>query len=473
MPRQRYRNSPVLRSLLLVFTLVFLPACDTFEVSIEGSGMSDSIATPSTEIPRPAPSMMTPTPTPVPTELRVVFVKEGDVWLWTGGMEEAEPLTQTGDVGDDDLGISDDEATVAFTRRDGVWAINTDGTGERRLVSEADFDAMEPTDPGVWLDRFAWVPGTHTLAFNTHLRQQFGGNPTDDLHLVNADTLEHTALLPPGEGGHFYYSPDGSQVAIVRSGTIDLLDADGGNRRDMVLPYTPSKAYAEDRYYAQPVWAADGSALAVAIPPPDPYAQPAQVTSVWHIPADGTLHRLVAYISTVPAGPIAFSPDLAYVAYLQQTDDATKSDSANLVITKLDSTEAGGDGTVTYGTGVLPVLAGFLGWAADSQHFAFTPDLPRNPQQPAELPQAQIGQLGGDPIPIDIDAVLFVADVRWIDATRYLLLAKDVNQATWSILLGGIGSPSVVLASIPERPGDDVPPYDFAKAMVPAVGPGV
>jgi hypothetical protein len=31
-----------------------------------------------------------------------------------------------------------------------------------------------------------------------------------------------------------------------------------GNRRAMVLPYTPSKAYAEDRYYAQPVWAADG-----------------------------------------------------------------------------------------------------------------------------------------------------------------------------------------------------------------------
>jgi hypothetical protein len=27
-----------------------------------------------------------------------------------------------------------------------------------------------------------------------------------------------------------------------------------------VLPYTPSKTYAEDRYYAQPVWAAGGGA---------------------------------------------------------------------------------------------------------------------------------------------------------------------------------------------------------------------
>ena len=27
-----------------------------------------------------------------------------------------------------------------------------------------------------------------------------------------------------------------------------------------MLSYTPSKAYAEDRYHAQPVWAADGGA---------------------------------------------------------------------------------------------------------------------------------------------------------------------------------------------------------------------
>jgi len=439
--------------------------------------MSELKATPSakvaaTKAPRRIPSMMTPTPTPVPTELRVVFVKDGDVWLWTVDWEEAVPLTQMGDAGDDDLGISDDGEIVAFTRRDGVWAINTDGTGERRLVSEADFDAMEPTDPGVSLDRFAWVPGTHTLAFNTHLRQQFGTNPTDDLRLVNSDTLELTTLLPPGEGGHFYYSPDGSQVAIVRSGTIDLLNADGGDLRAMVLPYTPSKAYAEDRYYAQPVWAADGSALAVAIPPPDPYAQPTQVTTIWYIPADGTIRRLIAHISAVPLGEIIFSPDLAYVACLQQASDATTPDSTNLVITKLDSTGASADSIVAHYTEDPPVQAGFLGWAPDSQRFAFMPDLPRTPQQPTELPRAQIGQLGRDPISIDVGAGIFVLDVRWIDANRYVLLAKDVEQSDWLILLGEIGAPSVILASIPERPGDDVPPYDFSEARVSAVRPG-
>ena len=108
MTRQRYCNSSVLCPLLLVFIPLFLAACGTFEVSIEGPGMPDLIVTPSakvpaTETPRPIPFMATPTPTPVPTELSVVFVKEGDVWLWTVGMEEAVPLTQTGDVGDDDF----------------------------------------------------------------------------------------------------------------------------------------------------------------------------------------------------------------------------------------------------------------------------------------------------------------------------------------------------------------------------------
>jgi len=246
----------------------------------------------------------------------------------------------------------------------------------------------------------------------------------------------------------------------VTSGIISLVAADGGNRRDRVLTYTPSRAYAEDRYYAQPVWAADGTALGVAIPPVDPYAQPTQHTGVWHIPADGTLRRLVAHIPAAPMGQIAFSPDLAHVAYLQQVEGS--STQANLLVTELSSGE-----TMVY----YPKAIGIQEWAPDAQHFAFMP-LPPDPQQPAELPQAQIGQLGSDPIPIDTDPDLFVGDLRWIDATRYLILAKDVTQDTWKILLGGIGVPSVILASIPERPGDDVPPYDFAKTRASAAHPG-
>jgi dipeptidyl aminopeptidase/acylaminoacyl peptidase len=452
----RKRTNPGVLFNFLIGALLILAGCGTFEVGIERTPTTNDTVTPTAAIPatstaRRTPFMATPTPTPVPVQLLgVAFVKEGDVWLWTAERKEAVPLTHTGDVGDGNVKISDDGAIVAFTRRRGLWTVNADGTGERTLVSEADFDAMEPTDPGVSLSRFAWVPGTHILAFNTHLRQEFGDNPTDDLHLVSADTLEHTALLPPGEGGHFYYSPDGSQIAIVTSGIISLVDADGENRRDSVLTYTPSRAYAEDRYYAQPVWAADGSALGVAIPPVDPYAQPTQHTSIWHIPTDGTPGRLIANIATAPLGQIIFSPDLARVAYLQQPESAAPgSDQFDLMIMDLGSHEK-----VAYSS----VVWRASDWSPDSQHFAFVPV----PHSESQLPRAQIGRVGSDPLPVDAGLDTVVLDLRWIDASRYLLLAKNIAQDIWKVLLGGIGAPSIVLASIPELPGNDVPPYDFA-----------
>jgi len=458
----RYRSPPILFTWLLALALLFLAACGTFEIGIEhtatpantitpGDGVTPQATAVTTKARRSTPFMATPTPTPVPARLLgVAFVKDSNAWLWTAEAKEAVPLTHTGDVSDGAIKISDDGATVAFTRGRELWAMDADGTGERKLVSEADFAAMEPADPGVSLYRFDWVPGTHILAFNTRLRARFGTNPTDDLHLVDAATLQHATLLTPGDGGYFYYSPDGSQIAMVRSGTIELMDADGENRRDGVLTYTPSKPYAEERYYAQPVWAADGSALGVAIPPVDPYAQPAQHTTIWHIPVDGTPARHIASIAAAPSGRIVFSPDLARVAYLRQAEGASaRTDPASLLITELSNGE-----TVTY----YPQVHLIGEWAPDSQRFTFLPVF----QSESQLPQAQIGRLGSDPVPVNTPADTVVLYVQWIDANRYLLLAKNVAQDTWNILLGGIGAPSTVLASIPERPGSDVPPYDFA-----------
>jgi hypothetical protein len=440
----------------LIGAFLILAGCVTFEVGIERTATPDGTVTPTAEIPatstaRRTPFMATPTSTPMPVQLLgVAFVKESDVWLWTAERKEAVPLTQTGDVGDGNVKISDDGAIIAFTRGRELWAVNADGTGERTLVSETDFDAMEPTEPGVSLYRFDWVPGTHLLAFNTRLRQRFGTNPTDDLHLADTETLQHVTLLPPGGGGHFYYSPDGSQIAIVTSGIISLVGADGGNRRDRVLTYTPSRAYAEDRYYAQPVWAADSSALGVAIPPVDPYAQPTQHTSIWHIPTDGTPGKLVTNIAAAPLEQIAFSPDLTKVAYLQQPESAAPgSDQFDLTIMDLSSHEK-----VAYSS----VVWRASDWSPDSQYFAFMPV----PHSESQLLWVQIGRVGSDPLPVDAGLDTVVLDLRWIDVNRYLLLAKNIAQDTWQVLLGGIGAPSTTLASIAERPGSDVPPYDFA-----------
>jgi hypothetical protein len=449
--------------LLILIDLLSLTACGVLEMGIESGVPTTAVvkataaatasATPTAATikkTRAVPRMMTPTPTPAPSDaLRVAFAREGDVWLWVEGGEPVS-LTQTGDVGENSVRISDDGKVVAFARGRELWAIDSDGAGERRLVSEVDLDALEPTDPGVSIYRYDWVPGRHVIAFNTRLRHRFGVDPSDDLHLVDADTLERTALLAPGEGGHFYHSPDGSQIALVRSGTIDLVDADGGNRREGVLTYTPSKAVSEDRYYAEAVWAADGSALGVAIPPPDPDAQPAQQATVWHVPTDGRPGRLIANVTTDPQGQVVFSSDLAHVAYLQLGEG----DSASLMIAELVDKEPFGGKTVAYRAGVFR----FSGWAPGAQHFSFL-SVTRSDSQPI---QAQMGQLGYDPVPIESPADTVALDVRWVDASRYFVLSKRVDRDEWFILLGGLDRSSAAVASIPQLPGDDVPSYDFA-----------
>ena len=369
MAKKTYRDVSILSILLLVF----LTACGTLEVGIEstvapGDVMSATAtailtenvdlatqpATPPTEttdVPPTPVSIPMPTPIPASTELRVAFVKAtehgNNVWLWKEGEVEAVPLTKDGGVGD--VKISDDGEIVAFTRGDGLWTVRADGADEgspaeeHQLVSAEDFAAMEARDLEleVALYGFEWVPGTHILAFNTQLRMEIGLVLNDDLHLVNADTLERTVLFPPGEGGEFTYSPDGRQVAIVTAGSISLVDAGGGNRRE-VLTYTPVATHSEVRYYARPVWAADSSALRVVIPPVDPFTQPSADASVWHIPTDGRPAALLRHIPMAQTSWPAFSSDLRYIAhlYMDQSDRAPRSE---LLITDLEL-----DATITY-----------------------------------------------------------------------------------------------------------------------------
>jgi len=376
-------------------------------------------------------SALAPTPIPGPSVLHVVYLQDSRIWLWAEG-QEAMPLTEEGIAGSIDL--SDDGAIVAFVRSDAsLWMVRSDGTGERQLVSADDFAAMKPTDPGIVLHRFAWVPGTHTLAYNTRLRTQIGSTLSNDLRLVNADTLEQAVLLPPGEGGEFAYSPDGGQIAVSTASRISLVDAEGGNRRQ-VLEYMPVTTYSEVQYYARPAWAADSSALRVTIPAADPQAEPATPTSIWHLPTDGTPARLMGSIAALPIIRPVFSPDLSHVAYL--------AGQGSLFTTNLDTGQ-----TVSYQSGVDDVG----GWSLDSRHFSFLTFAEGQPQ-------TQIGRLGFPAVPAHDETKAAAVDLEWVGAYHYLFLATDPQG--WEIRLGEVGGASRVLVAV-----DGHQPYDFAGRM--------
>ena len=241
------------------------------------------------EAPAPDPPEASPAPPPF---LRVVFVKDGDVWYWEEG-GAAVQLTTSGDVFD--ARISDDGLVVGFTRgpdwyHQELFAVNSDGSNVRPLITSATLAGYvtHPDAISALIYQMDWEPGTHQIAFNTRLTFDGPGLIlNNDLHLVDADTAGLVTMLGAGQGGDFYYSPDGSKIALVTATEIIIVDADGSNRQ-VLHTFPVVITYSEYSYYPPVTWLADNSAVRAAIPPADPLAVPSQMTVIWHIPADGS-----------------------------------------------------------------------------------------------------------------------------------------------------------------------------------------
>lgn len=389
-----------------------------------------------TEIP-PGP---TPSPTPEPLPLQVAYVREGEVYLWSEG-GAAAPVTALGDV--NGVKISDDGQILAVIRQldpttQEIWAVSTDGSDPRVLVSAADLEGMSShedaisTHPGD-LD---WVPGTHTLAFNTHpVFEGPGLFLADDLRLVNADSGDLTTLLPPGSGGKFKYSPDGSKLALITPEQISVINPDGTGRVDLFsFPFIYS--YSEYALYPNPVWVPEGSALRVVIPPQDPLGSPGEKSVVWHLPTDGSSPSRLGEFLTVYyfVHRPRLSPDTEQLAY-----QAPSSGDPGDRISELHLTAVDGTGDILYDSGQLT----FHAWSPDSSHFIYS----------QEGSPPQVGRRGARPQAIR--GAGLIRDVRWVDQDRYLYLNRD--SGAWELWQGDLDGPNLLLDS---TPGNSMP-YDF------------
>ncbi len=401
-----------------------------------GGGGAPPSETP-TNLPAP-----TSTPTPEPSVLRVVYINGGDVWLWTEGVGDSQLTTGHNAT---DVRISDDGQVAVFTEQlpgyifNGIWAVNTDGTNIRQLVTPADLNVMSTDPNAIGVEPYGrpwdFIPGTHTVAFNTSLTYNGPGlQIQDDLRLVDADTLTLTTLLNPGDGGIFAYSPDGSQIALVTPTSISLINADGSNRRHNVLTFGSILTYSEYQYYPPPVWAMDSSFLRVAVPSVDPLA-PGATTAIWRLPLDGSPAVLTATLVTTPffGNEVMFSPDLTKLIYFQ--DDPAVMNSRHMHVANVD-----GSGDVLYHTGEIWLE----GWAPDSARFVFALGDPLN---------LQLGQVGGGFIPLtDTPTAMNVA---WIDNTRFLFASG--GYGSWDVRLSPVGGPSFMVSPIMA----DIPQFDF------------
>lgn len=296
----------------------------------------------------------------------------------------------------------------------------------------------DPSAQGLAPDFLAWTPDGFSLAFTTSPKFEGPGYTIqDDLWVVNASNGERHQIITPGAGGAFYFSPDGSKIALVKPNSIVIANADGSNLRQ-VFNYMPVITYSEYAYRAAPVWSPDSSSLWAAIPPEDPLSS-GQPTALWRIPVDGSPAVKLGSVNVNFLAPVALSSDQTHILYI--SDGSATGDN----ITEVHIANADGSGDSIFFTGDANSP---LTWSPNSTHFTFVSGGAQN---------TQVAQMGGGYTSLSDTGM--AVEVRWIDNNTCLFLNRAATG--WEIRRATIGSPSSVLASPSGDPSTFFLSYDF------------
>ena len=119
---------------------------------------------------------------------------------------------------------SPDGTKIAFMDRlkstTALYSMNADGTGVKLLASNIFHNV-----------NLAWSPDSSKIAFCSVIAETMSGSKFS-LHVINADG-SNEARLTSGSGSPTW-SPDGKEIALTTFRGIDLINADGTNRRQLV-----------------------------------------------------------------------------------------------------------------------------------------------------------------------------------------------------------------------------------------------
>jgi len=420
-----------------------------------------------TSSPRPPPSLVPPTPTlsPFLKSLQIAYTAGGRIYLWRAG-------TVTIPVEDDfylpcmpdncnNVLFSDDSELIAYTTQVEDYeltVVKKDGSDRKVLI---DFTQIPGT---TFLYGMGWIPNTHLIWFNTIDSNTYHTyDLSNDLYIVNADTGELKEILPPGNGGDIYPSPDGKYLAIVRPARIEIRDADGRkilNRLD--FEYTdPPRDYPPYliETYPIPIWANDSSSLVVAILSPSGSNDNTVRANVWRLPVHTPTRQLISQkvvtadmhmklpFSAQPLSkveprryPVSISPDLNWLIYSHTNSNGA----AELHLAPLDSKS---DKVIHIGE---PGYEYDVDWLPNSKEFFI---IEREVDQWTGKGYF-LGNIDGhvDPFPLNEPSIY---RMDWLDDDYYLYLNLD-----FELRLGKRGEKESTLIERQFAFGDM---YDFVK----------
>jgi Tol biopolymer transport system component len=157
----------------------------------------------------------------------------------------------------------------------GIYVVNVDGTGRRRLT-----DGPMDGHP-------AWSPDGQRIAFS---RTVDGG---DDIYIMNADGSAQRRLTRlAGFEDAPTWSPDGRKIAFRHNETISVIAVNGGEVQELATPGGVAAANPEGRGAnkfasvrgtpATPEWSPDGQKIAFAL------YQSGEHCTIWIMNGDGS-----------------------------------------------------------------------------------------------------------------------------------------------------------------------------------------
>jgi hypothetical protein len=428
--------------LIFLASTFFLSACGTAPLPTAAAPTESPVPTPSatsTPVP-PSPtllptktsvSMQTKTPLPLVSlkGLRVAYFTAGQIYVQDSGSQPVL-LSHRGEVsstGHPILMSDDGRKVVHYNGANGrdsanyrVYAINTDGSGYRTLVTGDLLTAFHPGyDINSEIYGLAFVPGTHKLLFNTSEFDPLA-DPTDlehgyaqpnhDLLLADTDTGNIKQILQPGKGGIFMVSPNGKLVAVLTADHIDVLDINGQIIHSDLVTYPQIWKYNR----VQLSWSADSQSLIVLLPinsSSDDTDGP-EPLSLWKYPMDGQLADEIRLTPAPMGSSFEVSPDGNWIVYTYFFYEGKTDPNGQFGVYL---------GNLRDGTSRLLLGEGthgspqFFSWSPDSQHFL------------AEGTELFLGDIQSNMVPIGGGSVL-----GWVDASHYLMghgaIMGDIDQ---------------------------------------------
>lgn len=381
-------------------------------------------------------------------QISIAYVKNGGVWLWVQG---GAPVLLVNTADANDVRISQDGCRIAYAlsvpnpafdpnselplseRISELWVVNSDGVGARKMAG-LEFLATLPAAPEnstYDLYRFDWQPVSHTLAFGTRL--SFAGpglSQNNDIYLVDADTAiapeDVSTLLPMGQGGDFYFSPDGLQVAFTTAQTVSVINTDSSNLRSNLVNFPTVITYSEYLYYPPVHWGLDNNSFMLAIPPEDGLAAPVNgvypETSLWYVPLDGTPVFEAGAVQSVwfSSVEIQFSPDNGRIGYTRPYGEQ-QANLGELVV-------ALSNGSNESEPVQLPQVI-FRAWGPDNNQYIYSY------MDPAfHLYLGSAGSPNVQPISGLTPFEAFNAELNWIEGTTFVQLLNGNAGAELSLM---------------------------------------